>query len=64
MLLVCNFVLFALATTFISAQPILSLVFGCLNVIAIGLLVWVDHRVVRSGIPSFWRDGRPHRPDR
>ena len=62
-LLLINVLLFLLATTFISARPILSLVFGGLNAVALGLLVWVDRRVVHLGIPSFWRNGRPHRPD-
>lgn len=62
-LLVCNAILFLLSTAFITARPMLSLMFGGLNVLALGALVLVDRRVVRRGIPSFWRSGRPHRPN-
>lgn len=61
-LLVANLVLFILSAAFISANPVVSLVTGGLNVTALGALVWVDRRVVSSGAPSFWRDGRLRRP--
>jgi hypothetical protein len=62
-LLIINLLLFLLATAFISARPVLSLVFGGLNAVALGCLVWVDRRVVHLGLPSFWKNGRPRRPD-
>lgn len=56
-LLACNAVLFLLSAAFISSRPILSLVFGSLNVLALSALVFLDRRVVRRGIASFWKGG-------
>lgn len=59
----CNVILFLLSIVFITARPMLSLVLGGLNVLALGALVFVDRRVVGLGIPSFWRNGRLHPPE-
>jgi hypothetical protein len=62
-LIASNAILFLLSTDFITARPMLSLVFGGLNVLALGALVFLDRRVVQLGIPSFWRNGRLNRPE-
>lgn len=64
LLLAANGMLFVVSMILVTANPVLSLVTGGLNAVALGALVWVDRRVVRSGVPSFWRDGRLSRPDR